>query len=88
MYHGAVVVPLDPSAPVEALANFLENSESKLTFVSPTNLESWRGLRAAGPAHQRRQAATRERLDGFCLIWLNGSQTPRPPEFDLCAPAC
>jgi len=55
-----------PSAPVEALANFLENSESKLTFVSPTNLEKFgRGCEAAGPAHQRRQAATRERLGWF-----------------------
>src|SRR2546426_11690277 len=41
MYRGAVVVPLDPSAPVDALANFLENSEAKLAFVSQTNLQKF-----------------------------------------------
>src|SRR2546425_13092551 len=41
MYRGAVIVPLDPSGPVEALANFLENSEAKLAFVSHPNLQKF-----------------------------------------------
>ena len=41
MYRGAVVVPLDPSVPAEALSNFLENSDTKLAFVSQPNLEKF-----------------------------------------------
>ncbi|MCC6330295.1 MAG: AMP-binding protein [Acidobacteria bacterium] len=34
LYHGAVCVPVDPHGEVETLANFLENSEAKLAFIS------------------------------------------------------
>lgn len=34
VYHGAVCVPLDPQGATEALANFIDNSEAKLAFVS------------------------------------------------------
>ena len=42
LYRGAVVTPLDPSATTHVLASFLENSESKLAFVSPDSLEKFR----------------------------------------------
>src|SRR6267142_177204 len=44
MYRGAVVVPLDPSATAETLANFLKDSETKLAFVSEASLEKFRAI--------------------------------------------
>ena len=44
MYRGAVVVPLDPSATVETLAKFLDDSETKLAFVSESSLEKFRAV--------------------------------------------
>ncbi|MGB7210156.1 MAG: AMP-binding protein [Pyrinomonadaceae bacterium] len=35
LYHGAVCVPLDPHGEIETITNFLENSEAKVTFISP-----------------------------------------------------
>lgn len=43
LYRGAVVTPLDPAAMFKTLALFLGDSESKLAFVSPTYLETFRG---------------------------------------------
>lgn len=34
LYRGAVCVPMDPHGEVETLANFLENSEARLAFIS------------------------------------------------------
>src|SRR3982750_10040 len=39
LYHGAVVVPMDPHGETATLANFLENSEAKLVFVGDESLE-------------------------------------------------
>ena len=33
LYRGAVCVPLDPHGEIEALTNFVENSEAKLAFI-------------------------------------------------------
>ncbi len=35
IYHGAVIVPLDPHGEIETITNFLENSEAKVAFLSP-----------------------------------------------------
>jgi long-chain acyl-CoA synthetase len=35
LYHGAVCVPIDPHGEIETITNFLENSETKLAFLSP-----------------------------------------------------
>jgi long-chain acyl-CoA synthetase len=35
VYHGAVIVPLDPHGEIETITNFLENSEAKVAFLSP-----------------------------------------------------
>src|ERR1043166_9050627 len=42
LHRGAVVTPLDPAATFKTLASFLEDSESKLAFVSPTYLDKFR----------------------------------------------
>jgi long-chain acyl-CoA synthetase len=35
IYHGAVIVPLDPHGEIETITNFLENSDAKVAFLSP-----------------------------------------------------
>lgn len=42
LYRGAVVMPLDPSAPVQSIANFLRDSEARLAFVSPSSADRFR----------------------------------------------
>jgi len=39
LYHGAVCVPMDPHGEIDTLANFIENSESKMAFLSPDQAE-------------------------------------------------
>lgn len=39
IYHGAVCVPLDPHGEIETITNFLENSEAKVAFLSPDQIE-------------------------------------------------
>jgi long-chain acyl-CoA synthetase len=41
LYHGAVAVPLDPHGEVETLTNFLENSQARLAFLSPDQIEQF-----------------------------------------------
>jgi len=85
MYRGAVVVPLDPAATVETLTRFLKDSETKLAFVSQSSMEKFRAV-----------SESLGSLPVICLDPATGSnghavfnqwmQTPRPPEFDRCAP--
>ena len=39
VYHGAVIVPMDPHGEIETITNFLENSEAKVAFLSPDQTE-------------------------------------------------
>lgn len=39
LYHGAVIVPMDPHGEIETITNFLENSEAKVAFLSPDQVE-------------------------------------------------
>ncbi len=39
LYHGAVIVPMDPHGEIETITNFLENSEAKVAFLSPDQKE-------------------------------------------------
>ena len=41
LYRGAVAVPLDPHGEIATLTNFLENSEAKLAFLSPDQIEQF-----------------------------------------------
>lgn len=82
LYRGAVVTPLDPSATVGTLANFLGDSEAKLAFVSPASLDKFRAaceqLGRDIPAVALRPSP---QWDGSAHFdeWVN---TPAPPEFD------
>ncbi len=44
LYAGAVCVPLDPNGEIETLTNFLEDSEAKVTFLSPDVTEKYHGI--------------------------------------------
>jgi acyl-CoA synthetase (AMP-forming)/AMP-acid ligase II len=44
LYRGAVAVPLDQAANIDALAHFIEDSEAKLAFVSPLSLDKFRAV--------------------------------------------
>jgi long-chain acyl-CoA synthetase len=44
LYRGAVAVPLDPAASIDALSAFIDDSESKLAFVSPFSLPKFRAV--------------------------------------------
>ncbi len=44
LYHGAVCVPLDPHGEIETLTNFLQNSEAKVTFISPDMIDKVREI--------------------------------------------
>ncbi|MFN0280149.1 MAG: AMP-binding protein [Pyrinomonadaceae bacterium] len=45
LLHGAVIVPLDPHGEIETITNFLENSEAKLAFLSPDQIERFSQIR-------------------------------------------
>ncbi len=85
IYRGAVVTPLDPSATTVALAAFLEDSEAKLAFVSPSSLEKFRAacdrLGRQIPAVALRPLEPPDGLADF----EDWAHTPVPPEF-LAAP--
>jgi long-chain acyl-CoA synthetase len=44
LYRGAVAVPLDPAATIDALTHFVDDSEAKLAFVGPSSLEKFRAV--------------------------------------------
>jgi long-chain acyl-CoA synthetase len=81
IYHGSVCVPLDPHGEIDTITNFIENSESKLAFLS------------ADQAERFGQIEERLRRSIPAVVWgesgsLNGFQsfdewtaTPFPAEF-------
>jgi long-chain acyl-CoA synthetase len=86
MYRGAIAVPLDPSATTETLVTFLENSEAKLAFVSPSSATKFLEI-CEELGHPLRAlclwpSPTSNGLPSFCE-W---AQTQRPPEFDAASP--
>lgn len=86
MYRGAVVVPLDPSATIETLANFLRDSETKLAFVAESSLEKFRAVSESLVCPIRvisLQPAAAVNGSASFSAW---TQTPRPPEFNKTSP--
>src|SRR6266511_2374747 len=86
LYRGAVAVPLDQAANTEALAHFIEDSEAKLAFVSPSSLDKFRAvcerLGRRIPAVILRDGARANGLARF----EDWARTPRPPDFDAAPP--
>ncbi len=44
VYHGAIIVPLDPHGEIETITNFLENSDAKVAFLSPDMTEKYQQI--------------------------------------------
>ncbi len=81
IYHGAVIVPLDPHGEIETITNFLENSEAKVVFLSPEMTETFGKIEAKLgrkiPAVVWRASEKQNGFDSF----EDWSQTPIPQEF-------
>jgi long-chain acyl-CoA synthetase len=63
LLRGAVIVPLDPHGEIETIRNFLENSEAKLAFLSPDQVERF---------DQIREKLSR---DITTVVWATGPET-------------
>lgn len=44
LYRGAVCVPIDPHGEIETITNFFENSEAKLAFIGPDQIERFKTI--------------------------------------------
>jgi len=62
LLRGAVIVPLDPHGEIETITNFLENSEAKLAFISPDQIERFDEIR------------NKLRRDIKTVVWSTGSE--------------
>ena len=85
LYHGAVVVPLDPASTVDALSNFVKDSDSKLAFVSADSLEKFGNVceRLGRAIPVVSLQATQIRSNYQFDDW---AQTPTPIEFNALPP--
>ncbi|MGE0887526.1 MAG: AMP-binding protein [Blastocatellales bacterium] len=81
LHRGAVAVPLDPAATVDALAHFIDDSETKLAFVSPSSLDKFRAVceRLGRQVSAVTLQPTPQR-NGFGNF-ADWARTPFPPEF-------
>jgi long-chain acyl-CoA synthetase len=86
LYRGAVVVPLDPSATAETLAAFIENSETKLAFVSETSMKKFRAVCTALGREIRFVSLQSNLTNNGSDTFADWSHTPRPAEFDSASP--
>jgi long-chain acyl-CoA synthetase len=82
LYRGAIAVPLDPAASVETLATFIDDSESKLAFISLSVTQKFdevcERLGKNIPAVTLLEPNGRNGLHSFA----DWSSTIRSPEFD------
>ncbi|MBS1791743.1 MAG: AMP-binding protein [Acidobacteria bacterium] len=86
LYRGAVAVPLDPAATVDALAHFIEDSEAKLAFVGSSSLDKFRGV-CERLGRQVSVVALQPTPQGNGYTdFANWARTPFPPEFAAAAP--
>jgi long-chain acyl-CoA synthetase len=81
IYRGAVVIPLDPAATIQAVGAFLKGSEAKLAFVSPASVDKFRAacelIGKNIPAIALRPLAEPDGLACF----QDWAETPTPKEF-------
>jgi long-chain acyl-CoA synthetase len=86
LYRGAVVVPLDPSAPANTLAAFLKDSETKLAFVSASAREKFRAVDAI-LGNEIRVVPLQPESDGNGFAsFRDWTQTRPPADFAEAAP--
>jgi long-chain acyl-CoA synthetase len=89
LFRGAVAVPLDPAATVDALTHFIQDSESKLAFVSPSSFEKFRSvcdrLGRKIPVVALERPPLEVEQNG-CFGFTDWARTPVPPEFESAPP--
>lgn len=85
VYRGAVVTPLDPATTAGALANFLNDSEAKLAFVTPLSLDKFRAACAQLGRQIPAVALLPLQQEDGLTSFDDWASTPTPPEFN-CAP--
>lgn len=90
LHCGAVAVPLDPAASLEALANFLTGSEAKLAFVSFGSLRKFRAvcerLGRRIPVVLLNEEESSPMTENGVARFEEWSRTPTTPEFDASPP--
>lgn len=86
LHRGAVAVPLDTAASVEALANFLANSEAKLAFVSPALFDKFHAVCERLGRQIPAVALLPAQTPNGCACYEDWAQTPVPPEFAAASP--
>lgn len=79
---GAVAVPLDPAATVEALAHFLDDSEAKLAFVAPSSFEKFHAV-CERLGRQIPVVALRPTAQNGYASFDDWAHTPVPADFAL-----
>jgi long-chain acyl-CoA synthetase len=83
LYHGAVIVPLDPSAPVETLAAFIEDAGAKLAFIAESAREK---LDAVCERLGRPIPRVMLQRQGDAPCFEDWAATPFTPEFEATPP--
>jgi long-chain acyl-CoA synthetase len=88
LLRGAVIVPLDPHGEIETITNFLENSEAKLVFLSPDQVDRFDAIRKQLGRHVKTVAWSTGGVDGTFEKWLaedgpNGFRLADPDDADV-----
>lgn len=82
LFRGAVVTPLDPTAPVTTISAFLADSETRLAFVSPSSVNKFNDacaqLKRAIPAVLLQPPADGADAGNACFnLWVNDDAVPQ-----------
>lgn len=90
LYRGSVAVPLDPSGSIDALAAFIEGSDSRLVFVSSSSLAKFRAVcdrigRQIPAVVLRSSSSQNGDVDGMAR-YEDWASTPTTPKFDATPP--
>lgn len=86
LHRGAVAVPLDTTASVEALANFLDNSEARFAFVSPSLFDKFRAICERLGRQIPTVTLLSAQTSNGCACYVDWAQSPVPSEFAVASP--
>src|SRR5436305_3315000 len=70
LFRGAVCVPMDPHGETATLANFIDNSEAKLTFIGSESLEKFKDITQRSVGNVR------------FVVWSTGETEDEAENFD------
>ena len=86
LFRGAVAVPLDPAATVEALAHFLDDSQAKLAFVAPASFDKFHAVCERLGRKVPAVALLPTPLQNGYASFSDWANTPVPAEFAAAKP--